>query len=382
MFEILRCIRDRKNAISTEGKNLSEIPRFPLGMTGLTCHFAPWRPFDFTQGMLGAINFLGALGFTAALACAQTDPRLVEAAKKEREVVWYTATNLETSKVVVDQFQKKYPFINVILYRSGVGPLVNRILIEARAGKFDWDVLSGGGEMFSPIMDRGLIAQYRSPQSKMIDEDLIDKQGYWTAYTVATFVLAYNKRMVRPQDIPRTYEALLDPKWQGQKIGVETSAGVLHALMPVWGKEKALNYFRQLARQYPVPKESSSIIVQLLGAGEMPLGIGLAHLFELYSRKGAPIDWLALEPAVVRVIPMMLAAKARHPNGAKLLYDFLLGAEGQQIIKSYNRPTVRRDVLPDPPRLIQGYKRVTMYPDLYRNLDETQKIYDEMFGLR
>ena len=382
MFEILRCIRDRKNAISTEGKNLSEIPRFPLGMTGLTCHFAPWRPFDFAQGMLGAINFLGALGFTAALACAQTDPRLVEAAKKEREVVWYTATNLETSKVVVDQFQKKYPFINVILYRSGVGPLINRILIEARAGKFDWDVLSGGGEMFSPIMDRGLIAQYRSPQSKMIDEDLMDKQGYWTAYTVATFVLAYNKRMMRPQDIPRTYEALLDPKWQGQKIGLETSAGVLHALMPVWGKEKALNYFRQLARQYPVPKESSSIIVQLLGAGEMPLGIGLAHLFELYSRKGAPIDWLALEPAVVRVIPMMLAAKARHPNGAKLLYDFLLGAEGQQIIKSYNRPTVRRDVLPDPPRLIQGYKRVTMYPDLYRNLDETQKIYDEMFGLR
>jgi len=78
----------------------------------------------------------------------------------------------------------------------------------------------------------------------------------------------------------------------------------------------------------------------------------------------------------------MLSAKARHPNGARLLYDFLLGAEGQQIIKSYNRPTVRRDVLPDPPRLIQGYKRVTMYPELYRNLADTQKIYDEIFGLR
>jgi len=65
-----------------------------------------------------------------------------------------------------------------------------------------------------------------------------------------------------------------------------------------------------------------------------------------------------------------------------LLYDFLLGVEGQQIIRSYNRPTVRRDVLPDPPRLIQGYKRVTMYPELYRNLDETQKIFNEMFGVR
>ena len=316
------------------------------------------------------------------LAQVGADPRLIDAAKKEREVVWYTTTNLETSKVVVDQFQRKFPFVNVILYRSTVGPLINRILIEARAGKYDWDVLSGGGEMFAPIMDRGLVAPYRSPESKMIDDDLIDKQGYWTAYTVASFVLAYNKRLVRPQDVPKSYDTLLDPKWKGQKIGIETSAGVMHALMPVWGKEKTLGYFRQLAAQNPAPKESSSIIVQLLGAGEMPLGIGLAHLFELYSRKGAPIEWLPLEPAVVRVIPMMLAAKSRHPNAAKLLYDFLLGIEGQQIIKSFNRPTVRRDVLPDPPRLIQGYKRVTMYPELYRNLDETQKTFNEMFGVR
>lgn len=311
-----------------------------------------------------------------------SEPKVVEAAKKEREVVWYTTTNLETSKVVVDQFQKKFPFVNVILYRTTVGPLTNRILIEARAGKYDWDVLSGGGEMFTPIMERGLIAPYRSPESKMIDDDLMDKQGYWTAYTVASFVLAYNKRLVRPQDVPKTYDALLDAKWKGQKIGMETSAGVMHALMPLWGKEKTLAYFRQLAAQNPVTKDSSSIIVQLLVAGEMPLGIGLAHLFELFGRKGAPIEWLPLEPAVVRVIPMMLASKARHPNAARLLYDYLLGIEGQQIIKSFNRPTVRRDVLPDPPRLIQGYKRVTMYPELYRNLDETQKVFNEMFGVR
>jgi iron(III) transport system substrate-binding protein len=319
---------------------------------------------------------------TAALSWAQVDSKLIEAAKQEREVVWYTTTNLETSKVIADRFQKKFPFINLILYRSTVGPLINRVLVEARAGKFDWDVLSGGGELFGPVMDRGLIGTYRSSEAKMIDEDLMDKQSYWTAYTVASFVLAYNKHLVRPQDIPKTYEALLEPKWRGEKLGMETSAGVMHSLMPVWGREKTLGYFRQIAAQRPVLKESSSIIVQLLAAGEMPIGIGLAHLFELYKRKGAPIEWLPLEPVVVRVIPMMLAAKARHPAGARLLYDFLLGSEGQQIIRSYNRPTVRRDVLPDPPRLIQGYKRVTMYPDLYRNLADTQKLYDEMFGLR
>jgi len=310
------------------------------------------------------------------------DPKLVEAAKKEREVVWYTTTSLETSKVIVDHFQKKFPFVTVNLYRTGVAPLISRVLIEARAGKYDWDVLSGGGELFSPVMDKALIAQYRSPEARMIDDDLVDKQGYWTAYTVTTFVLGFNTKLVKKQDVPKTYEGLLDPKWKGQKIGVDTSAGILHALMPVWGKEKSIAYFRQLAAQNPVPKESTSLMAQLLGAGEMPLAVGSAHLYELFSRKGAPIDWVPLEPAVVRVIPTTLGAKARHPSAAKLLYDYLIAREGQEIIKSFNRVPVRKDVLPDPPRLLHGYKRVMMYPELYKNLPETQKIYNEIFGLR
>jgi ABC-type Fe3+ transport system substrate-binding protein len=310
------------------------------------------------------------------------DAKLIEGAKREREVVWYTTTNLETSRVIAEVFQKKYPYLKFVFYRAGVGPLINRVLLEARSGKFDWDVVSGGGELFTPIMERGLIAPYRSPETRMIDEDLVDKQGYWTAYTVGTFVLGFNKKLVRPQDVPKTYEALFEPKWKGQKIAVDNSAGLLHALIPVWGKEKALAYFRQLAAQNPVVKESTSIIAQLLIAGEMPLALSLAHLYELNLRKGAPIDWLALEPAVVRVVPTMLGAKSQHPNGAKLFYDFLVGREGQEIIRSFNRPSVRRDVLPDPPRLIQGYKRVTMYPELYKNLADTQKIYDEIFNLR
>jgi iron(III) transport system substrate-binding protein len=327
---------------------------------------------------------VAAVVFQALLCWAEpsSDTKLIEAAKKDREVVWYTTTNLETSKVLADVFQKKYPFLKLDFYRATVGPLINRVLLEARSGKFDWDILSGGGEMFSPVMERGLVAQYRSPETQMIDEDLMDKQGYWTAYTVGTFVLGFNKKLVREQDVPKSYEALLDPKWKGQKIAIDTSAGILHALMPVWGKERAVNYFRQLAAQNPLVKESTSIITQLLIAGEMALGVSLAHLYELNLRKGAPIDWVALEPAVVRVIPSMLGAKSRHPSAAKLFYDFLIGKDGQEIIRAYNRPTVRKDVLPNPPRLIQGYKRVTMYPELYKNLPETQKIYDELFNLR
>jgi len=313
---------------------------------------------------------------------SSADPKRVEAAKKEREVVWYTTTSLETSKVIVDQFQKKFPFVNVTLYRTGVAPLTSRILLEARAGKHEWDVVGGGGELFVPLMEAKLIAQYRSSEAKMMDEDLVDRQGYWTAYTVTPFVLGFNIKIVKQQEVPKTYEALLDPKWKGQKIGVDTSAGVLHALMPSWGKERATAYFRQLAAQGPTPTDGTSIIAQLLSAGEFPLAFGSAHLFELLNRKGAPVDWLPLEPVVIRVVPTMLGAKPRHPNAARLLYDFLIAKEGQEIIKSFNRIPVRKDVLPEPPRLLQGYKRVIMYPELYKNLPATQQLYNEIFKLK
>ncbi|MBI2988935.1 MAG: extracellular solute-binding protein [Deltaproteobacteria bacterium] len=313
---------------------------------------------------------------------SSADPKVIEGAKKEREVVWYTTTNLETSKKISDLLQKKYPFLNVTLFRTNNAPLVNRILLEARAGKYEWDVVSGGGELFSPVMDRGLIMQYRSAEARMIDEDMVDKEGYWTAYTASTFVLGFNTKMVKKEAVPRTYEALLDPKWKGRKIGVDASAGMLHALMPSWGKEKAISYFRQLASQDPAPNDSTSLMAQLLSAGELPLAFSTAHIYELLNRKGAPVDWIPLEPAVIRVVPTMLGAKARHPNAGKLLYDFLIAKEGQEIIKSFNRIPVRKDVPPDPPRLLRGFKRVIMYPELYKSLDETQRIYNEIFKLR
>jgi iron(III) transport system substrate-binding protein len=325
-------------------------------------------------------------GLAALLAafgvCRAADPKVIEGAKKEQEVVWYTTTNLEPAKRIIDLFRNKYPFLHVNLYRTNTGPLTSRVLLEARAGKNEWDVLSGGGEIYPPVFERGLIAQYRSPEAKMVEEDMVDKNGYWTAYTASTFVLGFNTQMVQKEAVPKTYEALLDSKWKGQKIGVDTTAGMLHGLMPVWGKEKALAYFRRLAEMDPVMKDSTSLMAQLLGAGEFPLAFGTAHIFELLHRKGAPVDWLPLEPAVVRVVPTTIGVKARHPNAGRLLYDFLIGEEGQKVMLDFNRIPVRKDVLPDPPRLLRGYKRVIMYPERYKSLDETQKIYDEIFKLR
>ena len=124
------------------------------------------------------LTFLLFAGLHSASAQIQPDPKLIEGAKKEGQMIFYTTMTLDQSKEVVDRFQKKYPFIQPTLFRTGGGPLLNKILTEARGGRHAWDVVAGRAEMYVPLMDRKLLASYRSPETKAFDEDLVDKEGY------------------------------------------------------------------------------------------------------------------------------------------------------------------------------------------------------------
>ncbi len=333
-----------------------------------------------TLMVLGAVVF--ALP-SAARSQSAPDPKLIEGAKKEGQVIWYTTMTLDQSKQVVDRFEQKYPFIKTTLFRTGGGPMLNKILTEARGGRHAWDISVGRGEMVLPLKERKLITTYRSPETKMIDDDLVDKDGYWTAYYVNTYVLGYNTKLVKKGDVPKTYEALLDPKWKGGKISIDTEAyGMLEGLIGIWGKEKALEYFKKLAAQDPIAKRGNTERVQLTVAGEYPLILAYNITIERMTQKGAPIDWVALEPAVVQVNPLIVAANAPHPNAARLFTDFLLSKEGQQMLTGFQRVPVRRDVDPDPPRLFKGFKRIIENPNDYENFEESVKRYQEIFKLR
>ncbi|MBI4526420.1 MAG: extracellular solute-binding protein [Deltaproteobacteria bacterium] len=335
--------------------------------------------------MLSGLGVLFALVLQNAVGWGQTgaDPKLIEGAKKEGEVIWYTTMTLDQSKQVVDRFEKKYPFIKPTLFRTGGGPLLNKILTEVRGGRHAWDVLVGRGEMVLPLIERKLLASYRSAEAKMIDAQLVDNEGYWTAYYINTYVLGWNTKQVKKEDVPRTYEALINPRWKGGQISIDTEAyGMLQGLIRVWGREKAVAYLRKLAALDPVPKRGNTERVQMTVAGEYPLLIAYNQTIQRLTSRGAPIDWVALEPAIVQVNPVMLAAKAPHPNAARLFLDFLLSKEGAEMLRSFQRIPVRRDVEPDPPRLFRGYKYAIENPEDYRNFDETVKLYLEIFKLR
>lgn len=124
--------------------------------------------------LLMALSLLPAaiiLNPSASWSQGDRDPKLIEAAKKEGRVIWFTSMTLDQSKQVSDRFWKKYPFIEPTVVRSGGGVLLNKILAESQVGIRTWDVVVGRAEMVLPLMESKLLARYRSPEAKMIEDD-------------------------------------------------------------------------------------------------------------------------------------------------------------------------------------------------------------------
>lgn len=321
----------------------------------------------------------------ASIARAQdiSDPKIAQGARKEGELVWYTTMSADQSNAFMARFQQKYPFLKPSIIRLGGNALLSRILAEAKAGKHFFDVAHGTGEIVLPLMDMNLLAPYNSPERKMIPDDLKDKQGYWTSVYVNSIVLGYNTQLVKGQPLPRSYEDLLQPRWKGRKISIDsTYVTFLQGLISAWGKEKALDSLKRLADQEPVVMRGSTVRAQLAAAGEFPLVIAYANIIQNITEKGAPIDWLPLEPAVISVNTVMAGAKSPHPNAAKLFIDFTLSKEGQEKLWDFQRIPSRSDVEPKPARLFRGYKRYVVHPEETRNLDETAKLYSQILRTR
>jgi iron(III) transport system substrate-binding protein len=312
-----------------------------------------------------------------------SDPKIVQAARREGEVVWYTTMSADQSNGFMARFQRRYPFIKPSIIRLGGNALLSRILTEAKAGKNFFDVVHGTGEIVLPLMDMGLLAAYVSPERKMIPDDLKDTKGFWTSVYVNSIVLGYNTNLIKGQSLPHSYDDLLQPRWRGKKISIDsTYVTFLQGLISVWGREKAVDYLKKFAEQDPVVMRGSTVRAQLAAAGEFPLVIAYANIIQNITEKGAPIDWLPLEPAVISVNTVMAGAKTSHPNAAKLFIDFTLSKEGQEKLWDFQRIPSRSDVEPKPARLFRGYKRYVVHPEETRNLDETAKLYSEILKTR
>ncbi len=272
--------------------------------------------------------------FSSAVSAA-SDPAIIEAAKKEGQLTLWTSSDLRTASRLVERFEQKYPFLKVKIFRTGTGALHNKIVTEALAGQQNWDVMNS--QMFTrDLIKRKLLAQYQSPEAeKLLDANFRDEAGHWAAIYAVPFVLGYNTNMVKPAEVPKSYEDLLSGRWKGNNISIDQEGyELLQGLVLSWGKEKAVNFLKKLAAQNPTPRRGNSLRVQLVVAGEYPLLITMASPVQLARREGAPIRWVPLEPVPVSFHAIALAERAPHPNAGKLYIDFVLSREGQEALRS------------------------------------------------
>jgi iron(III) transport system substrate-binding protein len=313
---------------------------------------------------------------------AQPLQKTIEDAKKEGKLVFYTVLTLPDSQALLKGFQQKYPFMQFDLFRLAAENMRTKILTEARAGRHLFDVTSMDVVEAGVLQGQRIFAPFAAPSREAIPAGLRDEEGYWAAIYVRQFVLAYNSRMLSAKDAPKDWTELLSPKWKG-KLGMDQEETEWYAaLSEYWGRDKARNFLRALAAQSPGLHQGHTLIAKLTVAGEFPLSIAHGSRIEQLKGEGAPVDWVdTVDPVVTSPSVIALAARAPHPNAARLFVEYVLSYEGQKLMRDNFRVTARSDLSPLAKKL--DMKRLHTFfvnPKIAARYGEFQKDYQEIFG--
>ncbi|HLN87853.1 MAG TPA: extracellular solute-binding protein, partial [Candidatus Limnocylindrales bacterium] len=254
---------------------------------------------------------------SAQLVPAATRDQLIDGAKKEGEVVVYASMNLEEANTMIARFEQKYPFVKVKLNRADSEKLLTRILVEARAKRPFADVIQTLGFGMHTLKKSQLLGQYLSPENGYYPKEF-KEEGYWTTVYTNPYVVAYNPRLVGKEQLPRKYEDLLHPMWQGKMMMEPTKVDWFGGVLQIMGKEKGLKYMRDLAKQNIMNRIGHDLLAQLVAAGEGLLDIDIpAPSVDRVRKRGAPIDWVAFPPAPASLIGIGVAAQPAHSNAAR-----------------------------------------------------------------
>jgi iron(III) transport system substrate-binding protein len=305
---------------------------------------------------------------------------LIDAAKKEREVVFYSTTNLEEAGAMSARFKAKYPFLEVNITRGEGERIVTKVLSETRAKKSLVDVMQTPAFYLHALKKRGILGEYVSTDDRFYPRNFKEEK-YWTTTYYNPYVVLYNTKLVAAQNLPKRYEDLLNPFWKNKMILEKDKIDWFTAMLQILGREKGVNYMKDLSRQNPMLRIGQTLITQLVAAGEATLQINAnAVTVNRLKQRGAPIDWVAPGPLPGLMVGVGLVSQAPHPAAARLFLDFLLSKEGQQQYQSAGRLVARSDLPQDESMKVRGAQIVPVDPAWAENFDEDSKLLKEIFS--
>jgi iron(III) transport system substrate-binding protein len=228
-------------------------------------------------------------------------------------------------------------------------------LTEAKAGTHNFDVLITTAGFQVKALKLGM--KWTPPSASGFKPELKDPDGIAHPIYINTNVIQYNTKLIPKTDAPKSYEDLANPKWKGKLCLEDTDQEWFIGVIKYMGKEKALSLFKRIAANQPSIRNGHGLLSDLVSSGECPIGINnYGNQVARAQQKGAPTDFVPVEPVIVIVAPGVISAKAPNPNAAKVYVNWITSKDGQQTISERGRIPIRVDVEPNPPRLTKGLK--------------------------
>lgn len=281
---------------------------------------------------------------------AERKKALLEGAQKERIVYYYGSTSLSDTQEIIRGFNKQYPFVEVRFTRLGGASVANKVMTEYRANVHNVDVVSLRGTFVPELAERKIIIKYDSPMRRFLRKGFADEDGYLSGVYATGYTMIYNTKRVKPGEVPKSYDDLLQPRWKGRLVidaeGYDWFAGIID----LWGEAKANSFLQKLTNEQNLKflrGGSHTHMTQLVAAGEYDLLIdGYVHNGVEIKGQGAPIDYVFVSPVIIRPpSTVSIVSRPPHPYAAALFTDYKLSKESHELMAhKQSRWTTRSDV--------------------------------------
>ncbi len=295
------------------------------------------------------IRGAGALGLSAlavrvaaAPAAEMVTPALIEAAKKEGKIVFYTAMDLQFAESLGKAFEAKFPGIAVRVERSGAERVFSRIDQEYSSNIHTVDVVNTADQAHCIIWKRnGWLAPYVPEEVvKHCDKRYYDPEGLHVTTRILISPFGYNTNLVKKEDAPRGFKDLLDPKWKGKLVKAHPaySGTIMNATFQI-ARDLGWDYFVKLAAQNVMQVQSATDTPKRISLGERAIMVdGAGYLVIRYKEEGQPVDIIYPEEGTpLATSPSAVFKAAPNPNAARLFQNWMHSREGQQMVVDYAR---------------------------------------------
>ncbi len=285
----------------------------------------------------GLALLLAAPAGAAPPAPVAASPELVEAAKREGKIVFYTAIDLAVSEKLAKAFEAAYPGVTVQVERTGGERIFQRVGQERANRIHAVDVLDASDAALFIVWKReGVIEPFLPAEvAQKWPADQRDPDGYFASERFTLSPIAYNTNLVKPEDAPKSFADLLHPRWSGKIVKAHPgySGGIVTTTFET-SRDLGWDFFKRLAGQRVMQVQSATEPPKRLALGERAvMADGLEYVLFGLKEKGSPIE-IVYPTEGTPFVPgcAALAANAPHPNAARLFLSYLFSREAQQFL--------------------------------------------------